>query len=249
VLREVLASAGLVQTRGTTYDNRANLSPVFFDRTIKKYEGTRLGRQELNAELLEDNPGALWKRQWIEDTRVLKAPRMYRVGVATDPAATSSTNADDCGIVGGGIARYGDNIHGYVLEDATVHGTPKQQAWAAITLYHKLGADVLIVEANNGGEWIPAVIHGIDPSVNVKIVHASRGKQTRAEPVSALYEHTEKHKGRIHHVGAFALLEDELCQWEPGDPSPNRLDADVWLFSELLNLGRKQVKMVKKVWA
>jgi len=225
VLRDVLSTPGLVKTTGTTYENRRNLSTVFFDRIITKYEGTRLGRQELNAELIEDNEHALWKREWIDDTRILKTPELYRVGVAMDPAATSSANADDCGVIGGGVL----DTDGYVLEDATVHGTPTEQAKAAITMYHKLQADVLIVEANNGGEWIPTVINQIDSSVHVKIVHASRGKQTRAEPVSALYE-----QRRIHHVGAFSALEDELCQWEPGQASPNRLDAVVWLFTELM---------------
>jgi phage terminase large subunit-like protein len=234
VLREVMQSPGLVTTRGTTYENRDNLSAQFFTRIITKYEGTRLGRQELNAELLEDNERALWKREWIEATRKLKAPDLVRVGVAMDPAATSGEKADDGGIIGGGIAPVDGMMHGDVLEGATTHGTPNQQAQAAITLYHKLKADVLIAEANNGGEWIPTVIHNIDKSVNVKIVHASRGKHTRSEPISSLYEHTEKHHGRIHHVGAFAMLEDEYCQWEPGEDSPNRLDAGVWLFTELL---------------
>ena len=186
---------------------------------------SRIFRQEYEADFLEDNPGALWKREWLDVNRVLKTPQLFRVGVAMDPASTSKRTSDDCGIIGGGI----DGVNGFVLEDATVHGTPTEQARAAITLYHKLEADVLIVEANNGGEWIPTVIHQIDSSVNVKIVHASRGKVTRAEPVSALDE-----QGRIHHVGTFPLLEDELCQWEPGDASPNRLDARVWLFTELM---------------
>lgn len=187
-------------------------------------------RQEILAEDIEDNPGALWQRGWIDDTRALRAPSLSRVAVAVDPSATSSPTADDCGIIGGGV----DGDVGYVLEDATMHGTPTAQAEAAITLYHKLSADAIIVEANNGGEWLTTVIRQIDRSVNVRTVRASRGKRTRAEPVSALYE-----QGRIHHVGTFAALEDELCQWEPGDPSPNRLDAGVWLFTELL-LGHRR---------
>ncbi len=202
----------------------------------------RIFRQEYEADFLEDNPGALWKREWIDASRVLKAPDLVRVAVAMDPAATSKKSSDDCGIVGGGIAKRGDRMSGFVLEDATVHGTPTHQAKAAITLYHKLQADVLIAEANNGGEWIPTVIHGIDSSVNVKIIHASRGKATRAEPVSALYE-----RGRVHHVGTFAELEDEQCQWEPGQASPNRLDADVWLFTELFGLGKDVLKPTRRV--
>lgn len=223
VLRDVLSSDGLIITRGSTYENRENLSPVFFSRVIKKYEGTRLGRQELNAELLTDNPGALWKRQPIDAARILQAPQLQAVAVAMDPSATA--RGDECGIIGGGVAEG----RGYVLEDATIQGSPEQQARAAITLYHKLKADHITVETNNGGEWLGTVIHNIDASVRVIEVRASRGKYTRAEPVSALYE-----QGRVHHVGTFAELEDELCQWEPGDDSPNRLDALVWLFSDLL---------------
>jgi len=127
----------------------------------------------------------------------------------------------------------------YVLEDASTHGTPETWARAAVTLYHKLKADCLVAEANQGGEMVSAVLHQVDPNVPVKLVHATRGKAVRAEPVSALYE-----QGRAHHVGTFPALEDELCQWEPGAASPNRLDALVWAATELIIDSER----VERVW-
>jgi phage terminase large subunit-like protein len=228
IIKELLAKPTTVDVRRPTYDNIDNLSDIYIREVVKPVEGTRIGRQEIGGEILDDDPRALWKRDDIEDHRKLGHPDLYRVGVAMDPAGTST--GDECGIVGGGIAKLGDETHLYVLEDVTVQGSPKAQASAAIALYNKLRADCIIAEVNNGGEWIPTVINGIDKSVNVKVVHASRGKKTRAEPVSALYE-----QGRGHHVGTFADLEDELCQWVPGESdSPNRLDALVWLATELV---------------
>jgi len=189
-------------------------------------------RQEILAEDIEDNPRALWKREWIKDNRVLKAPDLERLVVAMDPAATSGEEADQCGIIGAGSAYSEGETHFYVLEDATIHGTPTAQAEAAIALYHKLRADTIVVEKNNGGEWLSTVINQVDENVPVTLVHASRGKQTRAQPISAVYE-----KDRGHHVGSFPLLEDELCQWEPGMDSPNRLDALVWAGTELALTG------------
>jgi phage terminase large subunit-like protein len=233
VLREVMKTPGIVITRGTTFENRDNLPPVFFDRIVGKYEGTRIGRQELYAELLEDNPGALWRREWIDNNRVVKPPDdVVRVAVAMDPAATSGASADDCGIIGAASVGKRNEREFYPLDDATMHGTPSAQASAAVTLYHKLNADVLVVEKNNGGEWLETVIKQVDPKVRVKLISATRGKHTRAEPISYLYE-----QGRAHHVGTFPALEDELCQWEPGDKSPNRLDALVWACTELMSGG------------
>lgn len=212
----------------TSHDNphisHEALSEITKDMTSLAY------RQEILAEDLRDNPRALWKREWIEEARVIKAPPMYSIVVGMDPAATSKEESDSCGIVAAG-ARTGDdgNWHLYILEDATVRGTPAQQAKAALGTYHKLKADYVVVESNNGGEWLAAVIHQIDPNVPVKLVHASRGKRTRAEPVSAVYE---QHRG--HHVGSYSMLEDELCQWEPGLDSPNRLDALVWAGTHLV---------------
>lgn len=220
---ELLKDPRNIVTTGTTYENRANLAEGFFNYVISKYEGTRLGRQELNAEVLTDMPGALWKREDIEKSRVLKAPAtLERVVVAIDP--TASSTGDEAGIIG--VGRRGADF--YTLEDASTQGSPQAWATAGVTLYHKLKADVLVAEKNNGGEMVMAVIKQVDPSVNVKLVWASRGKATRAEPMAAISE-----QGRDHHVGMFAALEDELCSWVPGDDSPNRLDAKVWAMTEL----------------
>jgi phage terminase large subunit-like protein len=219
-------------TTGTTYENRANLAPGFFDYVISKYEGTRLGRQELNAELLTDNPGALWKRDYIDRDRVVNHPDLSRIVVGVDPTAT--TGGDEAGIVTCGKS----GNHYYTLADDSTHGSPETWAQAAITAFHRYKADCIVAEKNNGGEMVLSVIKQavINSKVKdrtignvpVKLVWASRGKETRAEPISAISE-----QGRDHHVGMFPQLEDELCMWTPGDRSPNRLDAKVWAMTEL----------------
>lgn len=211
-------------TTGSTYENRANLSGGFFDYVIKKYEGTRLGRQELNAELLTDAPGALWKREQIDASRVLKAPELEYIVVGVDPSASS--NGDEAGIITAG--RKGEDY--YTLADDSLQGSPDAWARAVVTAYHRHKANLIVAEKNNGGEMVEAVIKQVDNTVPVKLVHASRGKATRAEPVAAIAE-----QGRDHHVGTFPALEDELCLWMPGDASPNRLDAKVWAITELLD--------------
>lgn len=180
-------------------------------------------RMEILAQDVSEAPGALWTRKIIDDNRVLFAPALDRVVVAIDPSATSG--GDEAGIIGAG--KCGDE--GYLLADETLQGSPLTWATAAIVLYHKLKADRIVAEANNGGEMVSTVIKQIDPSVPVKLVHASRGKATRAEPISARYE-----QNKVHHVGTFEKLEDEQCLWVPGDESPNRMDAMVWAFTDLL---------------
>jgi phage terminase large subunit-like protein len=222
-----------IVTTGSTYENRANLAGGFFDYVISKYEGTRLGRQELNAELLTDSPGALWKRDQLDKCRVVKAPEnLSRVVVGVDPTATST--GDEAGIITSGV--FGNEY--YTLADDSMHGSPEAWANAAVTAYHRHKADCIVAEKNNGGEMVQSVIKQAvinarvkDPSVGevpVKLVWASRGKATRAEPIAMLSE-----QGRDHHVGIFPALEDELCMWVPGDASPNRLDAKVWADTEL----------------
>lgn len=174
-------------------------------------------RMEIMAEDVDEAPGALWTRDIIEQSRVVKAPALDVIVVGLDPSATSG--GDDAGIVANGVHAG----HYYVIEDATIQGSPKTWAEAAVTLYHKLKANYIAAEANNGGEMVALTIATVDPDVPVKLVHASRGKQTRAEPISALYE-----RGIFHHVGSFPGLEDEMCLWIPGDKSPNRMDAHVW---------------------
>jgi len=222
IVRELAEDNRNIVTVGTTYENKANLAQGFFDYVISKYEGTTLGRQELLAQILTDNPGALWKRADIDRARVVSAPVLERIVVGVDPSATSG--GDEAGIITAG--RAGEDY--YTLADDSVQGSPQIWATAAVTAYHKYKANLIVAEDNNGGEMVEAVIKQVDPTVPVKRVHASRGKATRAEPIAAISE-----QGRDHHVGAFAKLEDELCLWMVGDASPNRLDAKVWALTEL----------------
>lgn len=223
LILDLMADPRNVVTTGTTYENRANLAPGFYEYVIKKYEGTRLGRQELNAEILTDVPGALWKRKNIDDHRLLQAPELSRIVVAVDPSATST--GDEAGIITAGR----QNQDFYPIADDSLQGSPTQWATAAVTAYYKHKANLIVAESNNGGEMVELTIHTVDPHVPVKLVHASRGKQTRAEPIASIYE-----QGRGHHVGNFPALEDELCMWVPGEASPNRLDALVWAGTELM---------------
>lgn len=239
LLKTLIADPSTVVTRGSTYENQENLAPTFIERVITKYEGTRLGRQELHAELLEDTPGALWTQVLLDETRVNPAqvPQLVRVAIALDPATTSQETSNEMGIVAGGRDVRGQ---GYVMQDASAIGTPMACARRAIQLYDDLKADVIVAEANNGGDWIGTVLELVardmhrnqersSATIHYKKVHASRGKHTRAEPISALYE-----RHLVHHVGMFAQLEDQMTHWVPGMDSPDRLDAAVWLCTELL---------------
>ena len=226
IIKELIRNKNTHVTRGNTYENRENLAQVFLDVVLSKYENTRLGRQELYAEILEDNPGAMWQRDIIEKSRVTQMPQLKRIVVAIDPATTSNEDSDETGII---VAGVDTTNHGYILEDVSMRATPEQWARAAISVYNKWHADRIVGEANNGGDMIETIIKSIDRNVAYRKVWASRGKTTRAEPVSALYE-----QNRVHHIGYFATLEDELCEWEPGQPSPNHLDACVWAITELM---------------
>jgi phage terminase large subunit-like protein len=234
LIRELLAreARDVVVTRGSTYENRANLAPGFFDQVIRKYEGTRLGRQELNAELLDDTPGALWSHNIIDAARQTAAPSLARIVVAIDPATTSGEDADETGIIVVGKDNQG---HGYVLADVSGRYQPIEWAKIAIATYRTNHADRIVAERNNGGEMVEATIRMVDPNVPVMTVWASRGKVARAEPVSALYE-----QGRMHHIGSFPQLEDQMTSFTSDfDPqaagySPDRLDALVWAATELL---------------
>ncbi len=205
---------------GSTYENRENLDAKFFNDIVTRYEGTRLGRQELDGELLEDVPGALWTQQRIDDLRVdpKDAPEMRRIVVAIDPSTTSGEESNECGIVACGKGVDGD---AYTLADRSGIMTPYEWAMAAITLFHELHADAIIGEANNGGDLIETVLRTIDPTIPYRKVHASRGKTSRAEPISALAE-----QGREHHVGPFPELEKQMCamtgEGYTGAGSPDR---------------------------
>ena len=184
------------------------------------------------------NPEALWQRDRIDELRVKQHPDLIRVVVAIDPQATNNPESAETGIIVAGTAVVSGLLHGYILADLTIKGTPDQWATAAVTGYYRAGADRIIGEVNNGGDMVEHTIRTIDPKVAFKKVHASRGKYTRAESVSALYE-----QGRIHHVGFFPDLEDQLCEWVPGDKSPDRLDALVWAITELM-LGEEEQEVI-----
>lgn len=233
LIKQLIADPNTYVTRGSTYDNRANLAPQFFSQIIRKYEGTRLGRQELNAEILDDNPGALWHRENIDAHRVREAPQLSRIVVGLDPAVTSDETSDETGIivVGVGADVQANGEHFYVLRDASLIASPMQWAKAAVEAYHVLRADRIIGETNNGGDMIEALLRQVDMNVSYRKVTATRGKAIRAEPIAALYE-----QGRVHHVNSFPQLEDQMCEWDPAIPglrSPDRMDALVWALTEL----------------
>lgn len=231
IIRSLLSDPTCRVTKGSTYDNAANLAPQFLSAILRRYEGTRLGQQELLAAVLDESPGALWKRAVIEDNRCLgQHPSQERIVVAVDPAVTSTEGSDETGII---VAGRGVDGHGYIFEDASCRLSPDGWGQRVATAYRGFLADRVIGEANNGGDMIESVIRMTDPHISYRKVTASRGKAIRAEPVAALYE-----QGRIHHVGYFADLEDQLCTWEPGgtgaqSKSPDRLDALVWALTEL----------------
>jgi len=215
-------------TRGKTMDNAANLAASFMSRIQRRYAGTRLGRQELNAEILGDLPGALWTMATLDTYRLPDAPECGRIVVAVDPAVTNTEDSDEHGIIVAGIA--GDR--GVVLEDASLKGTPMQWARRAISLYHSHGADGIVVEVNQGGDMVAQTLRSVDDRVNIIEVRASRGKHVRAAPIASLYE-----QGRVAHVGSFPELEAQMTQMTnagfEGDGSPDRVDALVWAMSDL----------------
>jgi phage terminase large subunit-like protein len=235
LIKSLVADPRTYLTRGTTYDNRQNLAPDFYARVITKFEGTRLGRQELNAEILDDVPGSLWTRAMIDRAREpIAMPAMVRVVVAVDPSGARHADdhgADEIGIV---VAGKGADGRGYVLADRTLKASPVVWGRAAVDAYHEFGADRIVAERNFGGAMVEHVIRTTDASVAFREVSASRGKVARAEPVAALYE-----QGRVSHIGDdITLLEDELCQMTSngfaGSGSPDRADALVWALTELI---------------
>ena len=227
LIRALLADPSTVVTGGRTMENAEHLDPATLRYYLARYAGTRLGRQELEAELLDDVPGALWNRDQLDALRVAQAPDLVRIVVALDPAASSDEDADETGIV---VAGKGTDGQGYLLADLSGRYSPDGWARRAVGAYRSWQADRIVGEANQGGDLVEATLRTVDPGVPYRAVHASRGKRTRAEPVAALYE-----QGRVHHVGAFPALEDQLCAALPeGGAGPDdRLDALVWAFTEL----------------
>ena len=232
LIRMLVKDETVTVTGGSTYENRGNLAPAFLERIITRYEGTRTGRQELLAEILDDVEGALWQRQMIENCRVKSAPDMQRVVVAIDPAVTSGEDSDETGIV---VAGKGVDGRGYVLADRTCRLSPDGWARRAANAYEEYSADRIVAEVNNGGDMVERVIRTVGHNYSYKAVRASRGKLTRAEPIAALYE-----QGKVSHVGSFPALEDQMCTYTPDgyDGSPDRVDALVWALTELMVTNR-----------
>lgn len=235
LIKRLLKDESCAVTRAPTKDNALNLAPNFLQTVMARYAGTRLGRQELDGELIEDRPDALWTRALIERCRIDDAPPLVRIAVAVDPPVSSGKRADCCGIVAAGITGEGAII---VLADETIaNATPSAWAAKAIALWRRLEADTLVVEVNQGGEMVRSVIAQVDSSVPVTSVRASRGKYLRAEPVATLYE-----QGRVKHASVFPALEDEMCDFGPAGltsgRSPDRLDALVWAITSLTHGAR-----------
>lgn len=228
LIKALLDDPATVVTRASTNDNPF-LAERVRSRLYTKYAGTRLERQELQGGIVEDVDGALWTAERIEKNRAY-VPAMSRIVVAIDPAVTKTERSDETGIIVTGL---GVNAEGYVLEDRSLKGHPAEWARAAVAAFHEHKADRIVAESNNGGEMVEHTIRTIDPNVPITLVHASRGKRTRAEPVAALYE-----QGRVHHKrGAdLSILEDQMCSWSAGDgeDSPDRIDALVWGMTELM---------------
>lgn len=233
LVRDIMKNPNTVVTYGSTFDNSANLAATYLQSVKDMYDGTRLGRQELYAEVLDEASGALWTRELLSkcevevDDPLAFSETLARVVVSVDPAVSSNAESDMTGIVVAGM-----DINGvcYILHDATERYTPEGWAAKAIELYHLYGADRIVAERNQGGEMVRYTFKTIDETIPIKLVHASRGKFARAEPVSSLYE-----RGRVKHVRGLDLLEDQMVQWEPlgSIGSPDRLDAMVWAVTEL----------------
>ena len=240
LLKKLIADPTTALTRAGTRANAHNLAPAYLDYVLTHYDGTRLGRQEIDGEIVEERNDALWTRAGLESCRVAAAPPLQRIVVAVDPPASAKKGADACGIVAAGRAADGTI---YVIEDATVAGlSPQGWAMKAVTLWHRLEADSLVAEVNQGGDMVKAVIGEADKEVPVVSVRATRGKYHRAEPVSQLYE-----QGRVKHAGTFPALEDEMCDFGldglSSGRSPDRLDALVWAVGALTFAARPEPRI------
>ncbi|MGC4107823.1 MAG: terminase family protein [Thermomicrobiales bacterium] len=225
-MRELVSDPRTVVSRGSTYDNADNLAPSFLLEIERRYKGTRLGRQEIEGDLIENVEGALWTYATIADARVEEAPRLQRIVVAIDPAVTANASSDYTGL---GVVGLGFDNEFYVLHSEHVKASPHAWAKRAIDLYDEYNADRIVAERNNGGEMVEATIRNLNPNVPVKTIHASRGKQTRAEPVAALYE-----QSKVHHVGEHKELEDEMIVFPIAtDVNDDLVDSLVYAITEL----------------
>lgn len=240
IIRDLIAESheedsGVVVTRGSTFENRANLAPSFLVAVEQRYGGSRLGRQELDGELLDDVPGALWSRQTLDAHRRKlndKHPAMRRIIVAIDPAAKASSDSDSSSETGIIVAGHGEDGRGYLIDDRSCRLGPNGWAAVACSSYDYYEADAIVAEINQGGDMVESVIKAVNPRIKVIKVRATRGKTLRAEPISALYA-----QGKISHIGSFPALEDQMMQFTPfgieGDGAADRVDALVWAFTEL----------------
>jgi phage terminase large subunit-like protein len=236
LIKDLIARKGVRVVRGSTFDNAKNLAPSALIELKARYENTRLGRQELYGEILDNVEGALWTREMIESARVTEAPPLVRVVVAIDPAVTSSSTSDETGIVCAGVSSAGEY---YILDDKSLRASPDKWARQAVNLYHEHKADKIVAETNNGGDMVIMLLKQVDAGIATKKVTATRGKQLRAEPISSLYE-----QGKVHHIGYFPELESQMCEWTPlSNESPDRLDALVWALTELNSGGSSMLAL------
>jgi predicted phage terminase large subunit-like protein len=227
----VAGSEGKVTiTRGTTMDNRSNLAAKFLEKIQLRYEGTRLGRQELRGEILGDIPNALWTYGQIEAARVRTHDPLNRIVVSVDPAISNTEDSDEHGIIVAGVNHKSQEA--YVIEDASMSGSPLEWARRAVNLYDTHQADAIVIEVNQGGDMVAQTLRSVRNNVRIKEVRATRGKHVRAEPIASMYE-----QGRVHHVGSFPALETQMTQMTTfgyeGAGSPDRVDALVWAMTDL----------------
>ena len=241
LLKSLVENSNTILDKSATSANADHLSKDFIMRMTDQYGGTRLGRQELEAEILEDREDALWSRQLLDSLRLQQVPELLRIVVAVDPPITSHAKSDACGIIVAGLDEAGQGI---VLADESLQQvSPLQWARATIRASNLFEADRIVAEVNQGGEMVETLIRQVDENASVRMVRASRGKYLRAEPIAALYE-----QGRVRHVGALPQLEDEMCDFVPGGlpngKSPDRLDALVWALTDLM-LNKNAVPRVR----
>lgn len=233
LMRELMTrnDGSVVITRGSTFDNKANLAPAALAELLARYEGTRLGKQELYGELLEDVEGALWTLTGIERDRVKQLPDgIVRRVISVDPAVSNNAESDETGII---IVSRDRDGHGYVEADHSMRGTPNEWANRVINAFDHYECDAIVIEVNQGGDMVASTLRTVRPNLPIKEIRASKGKRLRAEPISAIYE-----QGRVHHVGVFDELETQMANWTPDDPkSPDRLDALVHGLTELMSGG------------
>lgn len=228
LLTEIRDDNGTIMVVGNTYENSRNLSKKWLAKINKQYKDTRLGRQEIYAEILEDIEGALWNGAQIDKSRTSEIPELIYITVGVDPAISLSAESSETGIVVAGLSA---NEEFYILDDLSKKGSPQSWASAAVVAYHKWHANAIVAEINNGGDMVVSTIHQVDPNINVRKVRASRGKMMRAEPIAALYE-----QGRVHHTQKFDILEDQMTSWSGNrrESSPDRLDAMVWAITDCI---------------